>query len=158
MTFNFLQKINSNRDKINIKELERLSANKVYDFIDGFTDDMAQQSDVGGDSDAKDTVLVSIPGSPGTSCSSIILTPDPSISSTPLPGEVSDDANQEDFGLPEVEVSRMESLFSDEFQIEDVPENEEEVLPDTNLSTDFPMKWTKNLRFQEKIKNFNQFN
>ncbi|CAH0564520.1 unnamed protein product [Brassicogethes aeneus] len=77
--------MNSNRDKINIEELERLSANKVYDFIDGVTNDMAQQSDVGGDSDAEDTVLVSIPGSPGTSCSSIVLTPDPSISSIPGP-------------------------------------------------------------------------
>lgn len=50
-----------------------------------------------------------------------------------------------------------QTIFSEEFQIEDLPENEEEVesIPVTNLSTNFSMKWTKNLRFQEKFKNFN---
>lgn len=77
----------STRERISVEELERLSADKVFDFIDGITDDMAQQSDIGGDSDAEDNVLVSTPSSPGTSRSS--LTTDPFTSSTPGPSHSS---------------------------------------------------------------------
>ncbi|KAJ8943208.1 hypothetical protein NQ318_016721 [Aromia moschata] len=55
------RKMTSNRDKISIKELEGLSADKLYEFIDGITDDMAQLTDVGRDSNAEDNVLVSTP-------------------------------------------------------------------------------------------------
>lgn len=51
--------MNSNHKKISIDELQRLCADELFEFIEGVTDDMAQNSDVGGDSDAEDDSFLS---------------------------------------------------------------------------------------------------
>ncbi|CAG9841004.1 unnamed protein product [Diabrotica balteata] len=83
------EKMTLNGDNITIEDLERLSADQLYEFIDGITDDMVDISDIEGNSDVEDNVLVSTPSGSSTPRSSNVLIADPSSSSTPGPSRPS---------------------------------------------------------------------